>query len=166
MTRFSWSLQLVVPAVLVFGCALGAALPADAQDTQSTPWYLPQPWVHPTTAAPSVPGSYDYSFLRAYGSFSRACYGSCRIVRGAIATGNGVVLFRPKPAVYDHRSAEIMWNSYLAQLRQDAAREVELKRRLVQPTLVPVRTRAPKSNPPRVSMQNGVRIIRPIPVER
>jgi hypothetical protein len=164
MSRPTWSQRLFVAAVLGFGYTLGAVAPASAQDMQETPWYLPQAWVHPVSRGSHQSAQYGDSFRKAYGSFSRACYGSCWIVRGTIATGNGVVLFRPKQAVYDQRSAEIQLNRYLAQLQQASARRNVHQYPPAQPIVVAVHNLTATSKPPlQISVQNGVRVIRPAP---
>jgi hypothetical protein len=159
-----WFLRLFAAAVLGFGYALGAAAPANAQEMQETPWYLPQAWVHPVSRGSHQSAQYGYSFRKAYGSFSRACYGSCRIVRGTIATGNGVVLYRPKQAVYDQRSAEIQLNRRLAQLQQVSGRRNVRQYAAAQPIVVAVDNPTATSKPLlQISVQNGVRVIRPAP---
>lgn len=166
MSRPTWSLRLFAAAVLAFGYALGAVAPANAEDIQKTPWYLPQAWVYPAPMGTYQSVQYGYSFRRAYGSFSTACYGSCRMVRGTVATGNGVVLSRPKQAVYDQRSAEITMNRYLAKLQQSAARSAMPHYSTAQIVGPALKTMARSKPLSRFTVQNGVRIIRPAPPRR
>src|SRR5262245_33991457 len=108
--------RLLAAALLTIGCALMLApMPATAQE-QQTPWYLPQPWVRPPATGPQVralPGYYGHNLrYRSYGSFSTGCYGDCGYIRGTIATGNGVVLYRPTVVAYDQSAYELVPRGY------------------------------------------------------
>jgi hypothetical protein len=150
------------------GEMLAGAAPAAAQDAQETPWYMPQPWMHPQATGPSVrfpPGYYGNSYgynARPYGSFGTGCYGNCRMVRGTVATSSGVVLFRPTVVAFDQRGYQIVPRSYL-QPRYVVVR-ASAPRQFAAPKPMAVAARKPAKPLPQFSVQNGVRIIRPLPM--
>jgi hypothetical protein len=173
MKREITAARLIAATFVALGFALGGTLltgaPASAQETpQATPWYMPQPWVHPPKTGPNVRklrGYYGHNYRgRSYGSFSTSCYGDCGIVRGTVRTGYGVTLSQPVVVIFDPRAYKIVpRSSYVvppgyavqrasAQFRPQAA--------------VPARTaqRAAEKPLPKFSVQNGVRIIRPAPI--
>jgi hypothetical protein len=165
--------RLLAAALLTIGVTLGFALsaaPAAAQDApQETPWYMPQPWMHPPATGPSVrfpPGYYGNSagyMSRPYGSFSTYCYGNCRRIRGTVSTGYGVVLFHPTVVAFDQRAYVIVPRSYF-QPRYVVVR-ASAPRAFAPPKPVAVAARRPAQKPlPQFSLQNGVRIIRPLPM--
>jgi hypothetical protein len=161
--------RLLAGALVALGIAFSAATPAVAQGAgEETPWYMPQPWMHPPATGPSVrfqPGYYGNSAgynARPYGSFSTGCYGNCRRIRGTISTGYGVVLFHPTVVAFDQRAYVIVPRSYL-QPRYVVAR-ASAPRQFAAPKPMAVAARKPAKPLPQFSVQNGVRIIRPLPM--
>jgi hypothetical protein len=160
--------RLLAAALLVIGCALMLApAPAAAQE-QQTPWYLPQPWVHPPATGPQVRpllgyyGSVRYG-QSPYGSFSTGCYGDCGYVRGTIATGSGVVLYRPTVVAFDQSAYEIVPRGYYR--TRTVYVPVVQRSAMAAPRLVHVAKPAQKRKAlPQYTTQNGVRIIRPAPL--
>jgi len=176
MEREIAAFRLIAAAFLALGFTLGLALwgalltaaPASAQDAQETPWYMPQPWVHPPQTGPKIrfrPGYYGHNLRhRTYGSFSTGCYGDCGIVRGTVMTGNGIVLARPAVAIFDggYYYQIVPRTDYRAQQAVLAQRSTKP----IQPKVVSVRSggQSGQKPQPKFVVQNGVRIIRPAPV--
>jgi hypothetical protein len=166
LPQFSAS-RLLAAALLAIGCALMLApAPAAAQE-QQTPWYLPQPWMRPPATGPQVhalPGYYGsvrYAYS-AYGSFA-GCYGYCGYMRGTIATGSGVVLYRPTVVAYDASAYEIVPRGYYR--TRTVYVPVVQRAAMAAPRLVHVAKPAQKKKAlPQYTTQNGVRIIRPAPL--
>jgi hypothetical protein len=144
---------------------------------QKTPWYLPQAWVYPKNTAPVVqrrPGEYGsggYS-RNAYGGFGNYCYGNCGFLPGTIATGSGVILWEPDIVMFDRRVYQIVPRAAVA-IPQPPV--VAVERRAPRPTaesLIRVSTlqqstqRNLVTGTPRFTLQNGVRIIAPQPLDR
>jgi hypothetical protein len=156
------------------GGALATAAPASAQEPpQETPWYMPQPWVHPPQTGPSIrklPGYYGHNLrYRTYGNFSTSCYGFCSNLPGTIGTGYGVTFSRPVVAYFDPRYyAVVPQQGYQAQQPYQAQQIYVLQRNAApaRAKVVPVRyAQWPSQKPlPKFSTQNGVRIIRPAPM--
>lgn len=169
MKREITAARLIAAALVALGFALGGTLltaaPAEAQET---PWYMPQPWVHPPKTGPDVrklPGYYGHNYRgRSYGSFSTSCYGDCGIVRGTVRTGYGVTLSRPVVVIFDPRAYQIVPRSSYVAPPGYAAQRASVQFR--PQAAVPARTaqRAAEKPLPKFSVQNGVRIIRPAPI--
>jgi len=160
--------RLLAATLVTLGVAFAAAAPAAAQDTgKETPWYMPQPWVHPPATGPQVrflPGYYGNSsryFAGTYGSFATNCYGRCWVVPGTVSTHSGVVLFRPAVVAYDQRAYQIVPRDYV-QPRYGVVR-ASAPRQFAAPKPIKVSARSQKPLP-QFSVQNGVRIIRPKPM--
>jgi hypothetical protein len=158
--------RLLAAALLAIGCALMLA-PAPAIAQEQTPWYLPQPWVRPPATGPQVRpllgyyGSTSYS-QSPYGSFSSGCYGDCGYLRGTIATGSGVVLYRPTVVAYDQSAYEIVPRGYY---RTQTVYVPVVQRVVVNPRVVhTAKPMQKKKVLPQYTVQNGVRIIRPAPL--
>lgn len=161
------ALRLLAGAVLALGFTAGGA-PASAQDAgQEIPWYMPQPWVHPPQTGPKIrklPGYYGHSYRnRSYGGFGNSCYGSCRSLPGTVSTGYGVTLSEPVVAVFDPREYQVVPRTQYQSLEAAVSRAAATPAR---PAVVPVGIATKRSERmPQFSMQNGVRIIRPAPLE-
>lgn len=178
-------------AALLLALGVGAAPPAAAQGysqggysqpqdaraaaPQKTPWYMPQAWVYPKNTAPAVqrrPGEYGSARHRgnAYGGFGNYCYGECGLRRGTIATGSGVILWEPDIVMFDRRDYQIVPRVAVAMPHPPAA----VARRAPQPstdslirasTLQQSFQRSLVKGTPRFTLQNGVRIIAPQPLD-
>ncbi|MGH6893845.1 MAG: hypothetical protein ACREEP_16480 [Dongiaceae bacterium] len=175
--------KLLAAGLLAVGLALGPTLtaaPASAQETQQTPWYMPQPWMIPQATAPTgqrAPGSYGRAtrYQRAYGGFATYCYGNCGLRRGTIGARSGVVLYRPAVVLFDPRAYRIMSKPIIVVQppRYGVRQPSSTVRRPNLTTLSAfgaphslLLTGPFKNNaPPRRNfvLQNGVRIIRPMP---
>src|SRR5690349_14083661 len=150
------------------GVFLGAA-PVKAQDAdQETPWYMPQPWVHPPQTGPKIqlqPGYYGYNGGgSSYGAFSTSCYGACGYrLPGTVSTGYGVTLSQPVVAYFDPRAYQLV---PLAEYPQQAAAAAPQRVAPAKPKVVSVLVpnRPATEMQPKFSLQNGVRIIRPAPL--
>lgn len=167
-------MKLGSAALLMAGALLAlGGTPANAQTygttqelSQETPWYMPQPWVHPPQTGPKIrklPGYYGHAYRnRSYGGFGNGCYGDCRELPGTVSTGYGVVLSQPVVAVFDPRDYQVVprpRQQTLAALPEPARRRAPAEP-LVVSVDVPTKRNEPQHQ---FSMQNGVRIIRPSP---
>lgn len=178
-------------AALLLAFGASAATPASAQGyyqdsyyqpapqdmleaaPQKTPWYMPQAWMYPKNTAPVVqrrPGEYGSARYanNAYGGFGNYCYGECGIRRGTIATGSGVILWEPDIVMFDRRVYQVVPRVAMPQP------PVTMERRAPRPTadsLIRVSTLQQSFQPnlvrgtPRFTLQNGVRIIAPQPLD-
>jgi hypothetical protein len=170
------TLRPLAAALVAIGFALGfTATPASAQyaptvpdagqaTPQETPWYMPQPWVHPPQTGPKIrklPGYYGHTYRnRSYGGFSNYCYGDCGYrAPGTISTGGGVVLRRPTVATYDE-------NDYMIVPRTlyEPPQPVLERNAPITPTVVPANQQRGYKPKPTVTMQNGVRVIHLTPL--
>jgi hypothetical protein len=160
--------RLLIGAFVALGFAFGGALlgaaPASAQE--ATPWYMPQPWMHPPQTGPKIrklPGYYGHNYRnRTYGSFGRGCYGDCGYVRGTISSGYGVIYSRPVVAIFDPKIYGIVQRQDYAPRQQPATTQ----RRAIlpaNPAVVSVRypQKPGEKARPNFEVQHGVRIIRP-----
>ena len=165
--------RLLIGAFVALGFALGGALigatPASAQE--ATPWYLPQPWMHPPQTGPKIrklPGYYGHNYHnRTYGSFGRGCYGDCGYVRGTISSGYGVVYSRPVVAIFDPKYYGIALRQDYAEQQPQRQATTQLRAKLpANPAVVSVRypQQPGQKQPPKFETQHGVRIIRPMPL--
>lgn len=172
----SAAVGLIVGAALALGFTAGAT-PAAAQEAtpQATPWYMPQPWVYPPQTGPKIrklPGYYGHRRNYnngAYGGFSNYCYGDCGYrVPGTVSTGGGVILSQPVVAYFDPDAYQIVPRELLYQSETLPALPEPVGRPApVQPAVISARTPTPRmvDMKPKFSLQNGVRIIRPTPLE-
>ena len=160
--------RLLIGAFVALGFALGGALlgaaPASAQE--ATPWYMPQPWMHPPQTGPKIrklPGYYGHNYRnRSYGSFARGCYGDCGYVRGTISSGYGVIYSRPVVAIFDPKYYGIApRETYMPQQQQATTQPRAVLP--ANPVVVSVRNAQKQRQKalPKIQTQNGVRIIRP-----
>jgi hypothetical protein len=162
--------RLLAAGFLALGLGIGGTLltaaPASAQET---PWYMPQPWVHPPQTGPKIrklPGYYGHTYRnRSYGSFSNYCYGECGYwAPGTVHSSGGVVLYQPVVAAFDPRAYQIVPRSAYVVQQGYAAPSAQSQFR--RPAAMPARyaVRSAQKPLPKFSVQNGVRIIRPAPV--
>ena len=140
------------------------AAPASAQSAEQTPWYMPQPWVYPPQTGPKIrklPGYYGHTYRnRSYGSFANYCYGDCGYrARGTINTGGGVILRRPTVVSYYD-------NDYMVVPRTlyEAPQPVVQRKAPISPAVVPTNQLRGYKPKPKVTMQNGVRVIQLTPL--
>jgi hypothetical protein len=185
MTLRSAGIRLVAGAGLALGLLLGGALlspsPAQAQgylppaDVQASPWYMPPAWVRPPQTGPRVrklAGYYGHNrtySAGSYGSYSNGCYGYCPRLPGMITSSYGVVLQRPTVAIFDpsaYQVVPVIQGQYYQSIYQASPPAPGNTAKPVQPLVVPVSIDARPGREPqsKVSIRNGVRIIRPAPV--
>jgi hypothetical protein len=136
------------------------------QAAEQVPWYMPQPWVHPPQTGPKIrkpPGYYGHRYRnRSYGGFSSYCYGDCGYrAPGTISTGGGVTLKRPTVVAFDP-------NDYIVVPRTlfEPPQPATYQRRAapVTPVVVPTNQQRGYKPKPKVTMQNGVRVIQLTPL--
>lgn len=177
-------------AALLLALGLGATTPASAQSyyqdgyyqpqdmvapaPAKTPWYMPQAWMYPKNTAPVIqrrPGEYGSAprHGNAYGGFSRYCYGDCGILPGTIATGSGVILYRPAIVMFDQSAYQIVPRQPIAAPPPQAVQRPALRptaEHVIRiSTLQQQVQRSLPTGKPNFTMQNGVRIITPQRVE-
>ena len=164
---------LTVALGFAFGAVFTAA-PANAQNyvdqapqaAEQIPWYMPQPWVYPPQTGPKIrklPGYYGHNYRnRSYGGFSNYCYGDCGYrAPGTISSGGGVILRRPTVVSYDENDYVIVPRT-LYEAPQPAT---NLRRAApVTPAVVPTNQLRGYKPKPKVTMQNGVRVIQLTPL--
>ena len=167
--------RLLAASVAALGAFILGSGPASAQyyspdvspeTPQETPWYMPQPWVHPPQTGPKIrklPGYYGHTYgSRSYGGFGNGCYGDCRELPGTVSTGYGVTLSQPMVAIFDPRDYQLVPRAQQQTLA--APPEPASRPSPAQPLVVPVGIPTRRNEPQhKFSMQNGVRIIRPAP---
>lgn len=155
----------------VFGAVFTAA-PASAQSyieqtpqaAGQIPWYMPQPWVYPPQTGPKIrklPGTYGYAYRnKTYGGFSTYCYGDCGYrAPGTVSTGDGVILKRPAVVSYDRDEYVIVPRTLY-----EAPQPVVQRKAPVTPAVVPTNQQRGYKPKPKVTMQNGVRVIQLTPL--
>jgi len=158
--------------VLAFSTAPASAQYATSYDTQPAaedtageiPWYMPQPWVHPPQTGPKIrklPGYYGHTYRnRSYGGFSNYCYGDCGYrAPGTVSSSGGVILRRPNVVSYYD-------NDYMIVPRTlyEAPQPVVQRKAPVTPAVVPTNQLRGYKPKPKVTMQNGVRVIQLTPL--
>ena len=140
------------------------AAPASAQSAEQIPWYMPQPWVHPPQTGPKIrklPGYYGHTYRnRSYGGFSTYCYGDCGYrAPGTISTGGGAILRRPTVVSYYDTDYTIVPRTLY-----EAPQPVVQRKAPISPAVVPTNQLRGYKPKPKVTMQNGVRVIQLTPL--
>jgi hypothetical protein len=151
------------PASAQYATSYGTQ-PAGEDTAGEIPWYMPQPWVHPPQTGPKIrklPGYYGHTYRkRSYGGFSTYCYGDCGYrAPGTISSSGGVILRRPTVvSYYDDDYMVVPRTLY------EAPQPVVQRKAPITPAVVPTNQLRGYKPKPKVTMQNGVRVIQLTPL--